>query len=120
MQLSLFNQTGLRRVAPFNAQLLKWIGNKQSFAHEIASHFPLNFGTYWEPFLGSGAVLATLAPERAVGSDCFKPLMEIWQTLRDHPETLKQWYAERWRAMTAGDKITEYERVKASYNANPN
>src|SRR5579863_4341144 len=60
-------------------QLLKWIGNKQRFAHEIVSFFPSDYGTYFEPFLGSAAVLGTLEPKRAVGSDVFQPLIEIWQ-----------------------------------------
>ena len=107
-------------VEPFRDQLLKWVGNKQRFAHEIVSHFPDEFGTYFEPFLGSGAVLGTLAPRRALGSDSFKPLMEIWRTLHDFPDTLKKWYAERWHVMAEGNKIEAYERIKASYNANPN
>ena len=45
-------------------QLLKWIGNKQRFAQGIIAHLPARFGTYFEPFLGSGAVLAALAPRR--------------------------------------------------------
>jgi len=120
MQLSLFPDIERRRVTPLRRQLLKWVGNKQRFAHEIISYFPAQFGTYFEPFLGSGAVLGTLAPEKAVGSDCFKPLMEIWRTLRHSPDTLKQWYAERWDVMMSGDKVVEYERIKALYNANPN
>src|SRR5262249_31693452 len=55
-------------VPPFRQQLLKWIGSKQRFAHEIVSLFP-RFRRYWEPFLGSGAVLGTLAPKQAVASD---------------------------------------------------
>jgi DNA adenine methylase len=109
-----------RRAKPFKAQLLKWIGNKQRVAHEIVSSFPERFNTYHEPFLGSGAVLGTLAPDRAVASDSFKPLIEIWQTLHESPETLKSWYATRWLAVRDGDKVKEYERIKASYNANPN
>ena len=101
-------------------QLLKWVGNKQRFAHEIVSYFPHKYGTYYEPFLGSGAVLGTLAPKRAIGSDVFAPLIEIWQTLHDDPATLKTWYAERWRALMAGEKIEQYERIKAAYNAQPN
>ncbi len=101
-------------------QLLKWIGNKQRFAHEIVSYFPEHYGTYYEPFLGSGAVLGTLAPSRAVGSDSFSPLMEIWQTLRNEPQTLKVWYEERWRRLMAGEKVACYEQIKASYNARPN
>ncbi len=119
-QLSLGTATAVRHVAPLRAQLLKWIGNKQRFAHEIVSHFPNHFRTYREPFLGSGAVLGTLAPKRALASDSFRPLIEIWQMLHDDPEGLKACYAERWRAFTRGDKVEQYERLKARYNAQPN
>ncbi len=67
---------------PFRAQLLKWIGNKQRHADAIIAHFPDTYGTYYEPFLGSGGVLGVLAPKQAVASDAFEPLIEIWQTLR--------------------------------------
>ena len=115
-----FGEPQMPRPIAFKTQLLKWIGNKQRFADEIVSYFPSRFATYFEPFLGSGGVLGTLEPDRAVGSDIFKPLVEIWQTLRDDPATLKLWYADRRRAMMMGDKVEEYEKIKASYNANPN
>ena len=125
MQLSLDNQDrrekGFRSVQPFRTQLLKWIGNKQRFAHEIISHFPTQYDTYFEPFLGSGAVLGTLAPTRAVGSETLGPLIEIWKTLRRKPTLLKEWYASRYqRMMNSGDKVAGYEAIKANYNANPN
>jgi DNA adenine methylase len=107
-------------VAPFRQQLLKWVGSKQRFAHEIISFFPPRFRCYREPFLGSGAVLGTLAPRRAVASDAFAPLMEIWQTLRDAPDRLKGWYAERWHRVASGDRVAGYERIRAAYNAQPN
>ncbi len=107
-------------IEPYKSQLLKWIGNKQRFAHEIISHFPRRFGTYHEPFLGSGGVLAVLAPRKAEASDCFKPLVEIWQTLKDDPETLKQWYRERWKEAQRGEKTVQYEKIKARYNHNAN
>ena len=120
MQLQLVPEYARRTVAPFNRPLLKWIGNKQKCAHEIASHFPVEFDTYFEPFVGSGGVLGTLAPVKAVGSDSFRPLIEIWQTLRDSPETIKSWYEIRWRALMSGEKKVGYEQIKASYNASPN
>lgn len=40
--------------------LLKWIGNKQRFAETIVSYMPDEFVNYYEPFLGSGAVMAEL------------------------------------------------------------
>lgn len=115
-----FSAFACREVQPFKTQLLKWIGNKQRFAHEIVSYFPARFGTYFEPFLGSGAVLGTLAPEKGVGSDVFKPLAEIWQALKREPDQLKRWYAERWQQLAGRGKEEVYEEVKAAYNAKPN
>ena len=109
-----------RPVAPFKTQLLKWIGNKQRFAHEIVGFFPANFGTYYEPFLGSGAVLGTLAPRRAVASDALRPLIEIWQELKRAPDSLKAWYARRWERIAIEGKIACFEAIKASYNRSPN
>lgn len=120
MQYSSLARVGERSQARPKKQLLKWIGNKQRFAREIASYFPDKYGVYYEPFLGSGAVLGTLMPERAVGSDNFLPLIEIWQTLRAAPPMLKAWYAERWHFVMAGEKVARYEQIKASYNARPN
>ncbi|MEL6406858.1 MAG: Dam family site-specific DNA-(adenine-N6)-methyltransferase [Chloroflexota bacterium] len=105
---------------PFKTQLLKWVGNKQRYAHEIISYFPESFDTYYEPFLGSGAVMATLAPAKGVGSDVLEPLMEIWQMLSDSPMTLIEWYESRWHILRSGDKKTMYEKIKADYNSKPN
>ena len=120
MQTLLFSEGRRAEVAPFTRGLLKWIGNKQRTAHEIVSYFPESFGTYYEPFLGSAAVLATLQPRRALGSDTFAPVMEIWRTLHDEPTKLKKWYADRFEQLMGGEKVAEYERIKAAYNRKPN
>jgi len=121
-QLYLFQieQHKTRQVDPFNISLLKWIGSKQRVAHQIISYFPLDYGTYYEPFLGSGGILGTLIPENAVASDTFAPLIQIWQTLKKSPEKVKEWYRERWEQMSKGSKVEVYEQIKASYNRNPN
>jgi len=120
IQGQLFKPTPTRFAGAPPGQLLKWVGNKQRMADEIVSYFPSHFRTYYEPFLGSGAVLATLAPAKGHGSDAFAPLMEIWTTLQRDPHKLERWYAERWHRMMSGDKVTRYEEIKASYNACPN
>lgn len=105
---------------PFRTQLLKWVGNKQKQADAIIDHFPKQFGTYFEPFLGSGGVLGVLAPKKAVASDTFAPLAEIWQTLHDDKEKLKQQYADRHALIAQLGKKAAYEKVLACYNAKPN
>jgi DNA adenine methylase len=119
-QVALFADLPKLTVEPFTEQLLKWIGNKQRFAHEIVSFFPERFGRYFEPFLGSGAVLGTLAPHEGIASDVFQPLVDIWQTLRRDPALLVSWYTERWERMRARTKEAVFEEIKASYNASPN
>lgn len=120
MQLSLpFATMRLRSPKPFRLQLLKWIGNKQRFADEIVANFPSTFKTYYEPFLGSGAVLGTLAPRSAVAADIFPPLVDIWRTLKDEPETLKKWYSDRCGRIAGESKAVVYEQVRAAYNAAP-
>ncbi|MBX3069011.1 MAG: DNA adenine methylase [Thermomicrobiales bacterium] len=119
-QTTLWGTEQTRRVAPIRQGLLKWVGSKQKTAVPIVDAFPSRFGTYFEPFLGSGAVLGNLAPQSAVASDVFAPLMEIWITLSKDPDMLKAWYADRWQMMMTGDKVEVYEQIKASYNENPN
>ncbi len=119
-QLDLFAASKTLPITPPKSQVLKWIGNKQRFASQIVSYFPASFRRYYEPFLGSGAILATLAPKDALGSDSFRPLIEIWEVLKDSPKMLVQWYTERWERIMKSDKVAVYEAVKASYNANPN
>ncbi len=120
MSMSLFAESERCVVPEFREGLLKWVGNKQKMAHLIAAHFPKAFGTYYEPFLGSGGVLGTLAPERAFASDVFSPLVEIWETLAQNPSLIKLWYTERWEAFVSGNGREVYENIRDSYNRQPN
>jgi DNA adenine methylase len=61
-----------------------------------------------------------LSPQDAVASDVFKPLIEIWQTLKNNPKLLIEWYNQRWKKSFEGNKKEEYEKIKASYNFCPN
>lgn len=118
MQLSLDNK--FAAYTPPKSQLLKWVGNKQRFAGEIARFFPTNFKTFYEPFIGSGAVIATVAPQNGVGSDAFGPLIDIWKKLQSDPNELIEWYATRRNRLDKEDKKQVYEEVKASFNAHHN
>ena len=54
---------------PFKTQLLKWIGSKQRFAHEIVSHFPHRFGRYRQNAVGQVNLLHAAAATVLVGTD---------------------------------------------------
>jgi DNA adenine methylase len=118
--LTLLPEEGLRLYEAPRHGLLKWIGNKWRFAGAIVSSFPSKFGAYFEPFVGSGAVLATVAPAEGVAGDSYAPLIEIWTALRDDPKLLKQWYNDRWTFYNDGDHRVQYEQLKSNFNAYPN
>ncbi len=118
MQLSLDSK--FATYTPPKSQLLKWVGNKQRFAAEIARFFPTKFNTFYEPFIGSGAVIATVSPSKGVGSDAFEPLIEIWKKLQTDPKGLIEWYADRRNRLENEDKKVVYEDVKASFNTKHN
>lgn len=105
----------------FKTQLLKWIGNKQRVADEIISFFPDEFDRYVEPFLGSGAILGSLAPQKAIGADILPQLMGIWELLKCDPDRLVEAYGRHRDRIDLGiDKKIVYRDALESYNARPN
>lgn len=67
---------------------LKWAGGKRQLLPAIARHIPKTCGTYYEPFLGAGAVLFFLQPKRAVVNDINTELMNTYVVIRDDIENL--------------------------------
>jgi DNA adenine methylase len=99
-------------------QLLKWVGNKFRYAEIIAAHLPAELGTYYEPFVGTGAVLATLAPKRGIAGDSLPMLIDLLRLVQDGPKRLVAHYAAcREEIVTRGREA--YEEVKDRYNAEP-
>lgn len=105
---------------PPKGQLLKWVGNKQKIATQIIKYFPKKYNVFYEPFLGSGAIMATLCPEKGIGSDIYSPLMDIWNMLKQDPQCLIDWYEERIDRIKCQDKVTVYNDILDSFNKNNN
>ena len=107
-------------VEPYTRQLLKWVGNKQKFAHEILSYFPKRFNCYFEPFIGSGGVLATLAPQKGIASDVFKPLIDLWQLVKQSPDSVINYWKEACEGLYNGNKSATYALYQTKFNKAPN
>ena len=71
---------------------LKWAGGKRQLLTEIRRRLPRRMATYYEPFLGGGAVFFALARdgafERAVLADANRELVEAYRGVRDHLEAV--------------------------------
>jgi DNA adenine methylase len=71
--------------------ILKWVGGKRSLLKEIDQLLPepKRDGTYFEPFLGAGAVLFSRVGEyKLVGSDTNSELVNLYSVIKKSPEKL--------------------------------
>jgi DNA adenine methylase len=57
---------------------LKWAGGKRWLASRYLHFFPTYSGSYFEPFLGSGAVFFALRPTKAVLADLNEELIQTY------------------------------------------
>jgi DNA adenine methylase len=119
-QASLFSAgaTAEKRIRP-KGQILKWVGNKYRYAATIAEYLPAEFNTYYEPFVGTGAVLATMCPGRAVAGDTLPMLIALLKAVQTDPEQVANHY-ETWRDQIVDRGRDAYLEVRDRYNASPN
>jgi len=69
---------------------LKWPGGKRWFVTNYAHWLPTDFGTYVEPFLGSGAAYFHLKPRKALLGDTNEELMATFRAIRDDPAGVRR------------------------------
>lgn len=105
---------------PLVKPFLKWAGGKRQLLPEIKKYLPQNIGTttYFEPFLGGGALLFDLQPKTAIVNDSNSELINCYQVIQDSVEELieilkihkaknsKEYY----------DHLRGIDRLKKEYN----
>lgn len=67
---------------------LKWAGGKRQLLPTMSKHLPRRQQTYYEPFVGAGAVLFHIQPKVAVVSDTNSELINCYEVVRDEVELL--------------------------------
>ncbi len=72
---------------PCPRPFLKWAGGKGRVIQQYSPYFP-TFTTYYEPFLGGGAIFFHLCPNRAVLADINEELVNVYQCIRDRVDEL--------------------------------
>ena len=73
-------------IAPPAHPFLKWVGGKRQLLSQIAPYVPTFTGTYYEPFVGGGALFFHLRPAHAVISDSNERLVRTYRGVRDDCE----------------------------------
>lgn len=99
----------------FVAPVVKWVGGKRQIIREILKYIP-EFSTYYEPFLGGGAVLFALQPNQAVVNDQNEELINMYKVIRDNVEELIYHLSQHKNEKEYFYRIRELDRNKKAYS----
>jgi len=80
------------KINPLVRPFLKWAGGKRQLLPEIVKYVPklTRKHTYYEPFIGGGALLFELQPPKAVINDSNKELINCYQVIEDSLDELME------------------------------
>lgn len=78
----------LQRTQPTLQPFTKWTGGKRQLLPVIKSLMPDNYNSYFEPFIGGGAVFFELIPQKAIINDFNSELINCYRQIKDNPQKL--------------------------------
>lgn len=96
--------------------VVKWVGGKRQLLPEIRKYIPKRISTYYEPFLGGGAVLFDILPKKAVVNDVNSELINVYKVIRDDVESLINDLAKHKNEADYYYEIRAYDREPSIYN----
>lgn len=99
------------------APIVKWVGGKRQLLPEINQYLP-KFGTttYYEPFIGGGAVLFNHQPKNAVINDFNHELINTYQVVKDNVDDLIEDLKKHQNTSEYFYSLREIDRDYNSYN----
>ena len=77
--------------------IIKWVGGKTQLLSKIITLLPTEYNTYYEPFIGGGAVLFSIQPNKTVINDINPQLINLYSQIKNkdsvHPliEQIKEY-----------------------------
>lgn len=98
-------------ISPF----VKWAGGKRQLLTQIKERMPKKYNNYYEPFVGGGAVLFGLLPEKATINDINRALINTYQTIKDVPEEFLKEIAIFDKEIIKGEKEYFYQ-IREHFN----
>jgi len=80
------------KINPLVRPFLKWVGGKRQLLPEIVKYVPklISKNTYYEPFIGGGALLFELQRPKAVINDSNKELINCYKVIKDSLDELME------------------------------
>lgn len=99
--------------------VVKWVGGKRQLLPEIKKYTPKKYNTYFEPFVGGGAVLFELQPNQAIVNDINKELINVYSVIQNNVDELIETLSNQEIYANTSDcyyKIRELDREPKKFN----
>lgn len=99
--------------------IVKWVGGKRQLLTRINELLPSEYGTYYEPFFGGGAVFFHIAPERAVINDFNVQLMNLYFQAKNALQELMRlldFFQDTYNRMDKTEQCDYYQQLRRKYN----
>jgi DNA adenine methylase len=74
---------------------IKWPGGKASSLKQLLPYFPKKFNSYFEPFIGGGAVFFAVQPNKSEICDINTKLIKTYRVVRDSAKELAELLDEK-------------------------
>lgn len=102
---------------------VKWAGGKRQIIDKLIKYSPVEFNTYFEPFVGGGALLFELSPDKAVINDYNAELINVYECLKDEKKYKKMCSElNKYETLHSEEfyfEIRNLDRDKAKFNKMP-
>ena len=96
---------------------VKWAGGKRQLLDKIHARMPKVYNSYYEPFVGGGAVLFNLAPARAKVNDVNVALINAYTQVKYNPDELMSTIDELdENHRTSEDSKSYYYYIREKFN----
>lgn len=99
---------------------VKWAGGKRQLLPEIKKLMPKEYNTYYEVFVGGGALFFELQPKKAVINDFNSELINVYKQIKTSPEMLLyrlETYQNKYNSLANMEKKKEYYySLRQEYN----
>ena len=98
--------------------VIKWFGSKRPVAQLLSEHFR-TANTYFEPFVGGGAMLPFARCAKGYASDIIPELINLWNLIKSEPKLVAEEYRMRWQRLQKEGSCVYYE-IRDTFNKTRN
>jgi DNA adenine methylase len=98
--------------------VIKWSGSKRQVANDL-SRLISEGNTYFEPFVGGGAMLPFRNIKNGIANDIIPELVNLWEAIKNEPEQTAFEYRIRWEKLQKEGHQIYYE-IRDKFNETKN